>query len=98
MKISELLPLTSIIFFLLLLILSLFLNYISAVYSEINLFKVDLVKKSKDKKLVFILKSGNILFTVICIYQVLINIFMSDMFMSNIGDIFLKEFNKTNYR
>src|SRR5947207_1586119 len=98
MKISELLPFSFIIAFFLLLIFSLFLNYISAIYSDVNLFKIDLVKREKNKKLIFILKNGNLLFTIVCIYQVIINIFMSDIFITNIGDPFLKEFEKTNYR
>ena len=98
MKISELLPFTYTIAFFSLLIFSLFLNYISAVYSDVNLFKIDLTKRKGDKKLTFVLKNGNLLFVLICVYQVIINIFMSDMFMTNIGDPFLKEFEKINYR
>lgn len=89
MKISEILFLSPIAISLLLLGLSFFLNYISALYSDANLFKIDLVKKRKDKsqfkKLIFILKNGNLLFAVICFYQVFLNIFLSEVFMTGIG-------------
>lgn len=102
MKINEFLPpLSLIITFFVLLGLSFFLNYISALYSDVNLFKVDLVKKRKDKirtkKLIFILKNGNLLFAIICICQVILNIFMSDIFMTSAGET-LREINKSSYR
>ena len=97
MKISELLSLSFIVVFAFLLVFSLFLNYISVIYSDVNLFKVDLTKK-KRKKLIFVLKNGNLLFTVICVYQVFLNIIMSDIFMKGIGKPILKELNKSNYR
>jgi len=103
MKISELtLPLSLIIVFFSLLGFSFFLNYLSALYSEVNLFKVDLVKKREDKnktkKFLFILKNGNLLFAVVCFCQVILNIFMSDIFVTNVVDQLLKETNLSNYR
>src|SRR5205823_7454908 len=103
MKISEVFPpLSFVIIFFLLLGFSFFLNYLSALYSEVNLFKVDLVKKRKDKgktkKLIFILKNGNLLFALICILQVFLNIFMSDLFMTNLGSPILSGMDKSNYR
>src|SRR2546430_12454640 len=103
MKISEIFPpLSFVIIFFLLLGFSFFLNYISALYSEVNLFKIDLVKKRKDegqtKKLIFILKNGNLLFAIICFCQVFLNIFMSDLFMKTTGEVILKEIEKTHYR
>jgi len=89
MKISEILSLSLPVTFFLLLILSLFLNYLSALYSDASLFKVDLVKKRKDKKkmkkLVFILKNSNLLFAVVCFLQVFLNIFLSEIFMSGLS-------------
>ncbi|CFW93098.1 Putative membrane protein (CBS-domain) [endosymbiont DhMRE of Dentiscutata heterogama] len=89
MQISDLLSLSLVAVFLLLLGFSFFLNYISALYSDVNLFKIDLVKERKDKrrskKIIFILKNGNLLFAVICIWQVFLNIFLSEIFMSGIG-------------
>src|SRR5690606_33276905 len=74
----------------------------SALYSDVNLFKVDLVKRRKDekkfKKLIFILKNGNLLFAAICFYQVFLNIFISDLFMERIGGKVLEYFGKTDYR
>ncbi|KLL04533.1 MAG: hymolysin-related protein [Mycoplasmataceae bacterium RV_VA103A] len=102
MKISEILSLSLIATFLLLLGFSFFLNYISALYSEANLFKIDLVKKRKDKKrsqkLIFILKNGNLLFAVICVYQVFLNMFLSEIFMSGIGHLILGEVEIGNYK
>src|SRR6266516_3534124 len=89
MKISELVSHLSliIVFFLLL---------------GFSFFNIDLIKKRKNKarikKLIFILKNGNLLFAVICVCQVLLNIFMSDVFMTSIGKPVLKEFKKTHYR
>jgi CBS domain containing-hemolysin-like protein len=103
MKNSEFLsivPLT--LTFLTLFLFSFFLNYISALYSDANLFKIDLVRRRKDeknfKKLIFILKNGNLLFATICFYQVFLNIFISDLFMERIGGKILEEFGKTDYR
>lgn len=51
----------------------------------------------KFKKLIFILKNGNLLFATICIYQVFLNLFISELFMERIvGEIF-KEFGKSVY-
>ena len=82
--------------------LSFFLNYLSALYSEANLFKIDLVKKRKDKrkikKLVFVLKNGNLLFAVVCIYQVFINIFLSEIFVNGMGRPFLEKLEWERHR
>jgi CBS domain containing-hemolysin-like protein len=101
MKISELLPLSLIAVFFSLVLFSFFLNYLSALYSDVNLFKIDLVKKRKDKtkvkKLIFILKNGNLLFTIVCFLQVFINIIASDIFMGVVSEI-LKERELARYR
>ena len=95
MKISEILSLSLLATFFLLLILSLFLNYLSALYSDASLFKVDLAKKRKDKKkvkkVIFILKNSNLLFAVVCFLQVFLNIFSSEIFMTGLNQIFLQE-------
>ncbi|WNE41154.1 MAG: Inosine-5'-monophosphate dehydrogenase [Mycoplasmataceae bacterium] len=103
MKISELIHSVSLfVTFLVLFLFSFFLNYISALYSDVNLFKIDLVKRRKGemkfKKLIFILKNGNLLFATICFYQVFLNIFISDLFMERMGGKILEEFDKTDYR
>ena len=102
MKLSEILSFTPLLTFFLLLSLSFFLNYLSALYSDVNLFKIDLVKKRKDKrrsqKLIFILKNGNLLFAIVCICQVFLNIFMSEIFMTGTGQPILEAINLTNYR
>jgi CBS domain containing-hemolysin-like protein len=102
MEISEVLSFSLLVSFLFLLSFSAFLNYISALYSEVNLFKVDLVKKRKDegriKKLIFILKNGNLLFAIICFCQVFLNIFLSQIFMSGIGKPTLKAAGLNNYK
>jgi len=102
MKISEILSFSLIVVFISLLGFSFFLNYISALYSEANLFKIDLVKKRKDRKrsqkLIFILKNGNLLFAVICVYQVFLNMFLSEIFMSGIGHLILGEVEIGNYK
>ncbi|MEG7978402.1 MAG: CNNM domain-containing protein [Mollicutes bacterium UO1] len=102
MKFNELLPLSFIILFFLLFGFSFFLNYLSALYCEVNLFKVDLVKKRKDKrrikKIIFILKNGNLLFAIVCFCQVILNIFMSDIFVKNVVERFLQETDLSNYR
>ena len=95
MSISELLSLSLLATFALLFVLSFFLNYLSALYSDVNLFKIDLVKKRKNKqkikKLLFILKNGNLLFAVVCVCQVFLNIFLSEIFVSGIGQPFLEK-------
>ena len=102
MKFSEILSLSLIAIFFLLLGISFLLNYISALYSDINLFKIDLVKKRKDKrrskKLIFILKNGNLLFAVICVCQVFLNIFLSEIFMVGVGYPILEAANLISYK
>jgi putative hemolysin len=102
MKLSEILSFTPLIIFFVLLGVSFLLNYLSALYSDVNLFKIDLVKKRKDKrkskKLIFILKNGNLLFAIVCICQVFLNIFMSEIFMQGTGQPILEAMNLTNYR
>ena len=95
MKVNEFLFLSLLAAFFLLLSFSFFLNYLSALYSDASLFKIDLVKKRKDerkiKKLIFILKNSNLLFVVICFCQVFLNIFLSEIFVNGISLPFLKE-------
>jgi hypothetical protein len=94
MPINELLSFSLLTVFITLFGLSFFLNYLSALYSEVNLFKIDLVKKRKDKeqtkKLFFILKNGNLLFAVVCICQVFLNLFLSEIFVSGLGQPILE--------
>jgi hypothetical protein len=76
-QLTKILPL---IFFTPLLLISFFFNYISALYSEADLFKLDLTKGRKTikiKKLLFILKRGQILSATVSFYQVMLNFFMS---------------------
>ena len=95
MPISELLSLSLLVVFISLFSLSFFLNYLSVLYSDINLFKIDLVKKRKDKrqtkKLIFILKNGNLLFAVVCICQVFLNISMSEVFVGGLSQPLLEQ-------
>jgi len=66
--------------FIVLVSVSFFLNYISALYSEFDLFKVDLTKELKQKKndkLSFVIKNGNLLFAINYFVQVIINWFIS---------------------
>ncbi|MCE8162675.1 MAG: DUF21 domain-containing protein [Candidatus Moeniiplasma glomeromycotorum] len=58
---------------------SFFLNYLSSSYSEANLFKLDLTQKKNKTvwKLIFILKNGHLLFTLICFIQVIVNTLIS---------------------
>jgi putative hemolysin len=63
-----------------LLITSCLLNYISALYSEADLFKVDLTKGRKTrkiKKLLSVLKNGQLLSATVSFWQVFLNLFMS---------------------
>lgn len=94
MPINEILSLSLVALFASLFGLSFFLNYLSALYSDVNLFKIDLVKKRKQKKkakkLVFILKNGNLLFAVICVCQVFLNIFLSEIFVGRLSQPLLE--------
>src|SRR5581483_7456821 len=77
----------SLVIFISLFFFSFFLNYLSSLYSGINLFKLDLNKKKKTrgwKKVVFVLKNGNLLFAIVCFLQVFLNIIMSQVFMEQI--------------
>ena len=81
---SQFLPIIS---FSLCLFLSFFLNYILALYSEADLFKIDLTKKNKDlksKKLFFVLKNGQLLFAIVSFLQVFLNIFISTVFLDRV--------------
>ena len=102
MPINELLSLSLLTVFITLFGLSFFLNYLSALYSDVNLFKVDLVKKRKDKwktkKLIFILKNGNLLFAVVCICQVFFNLFLSEILVGGLGKPLLKQMEWEGYR
>lgn len=63
-----------------LLIISFFLNYLLAIYSEDNLFKTDLTKSKKNKKirkLIFILKNNQLFYIIISFSQVIINMLIS---------------------
>jgi len=83
-----------IIIFFILLSFSFFLNYISSLYSEADLFKLDLnkeKKKKKFKKLIFILKNNQLLFILISFIQVMLNMVITVIFIEKIDEkIFLK--------
>src|SRR3954454_23629309 len=84
---QDLSPLLPITFFSLSLFLSFFLNYVLALYSEADLFKIDLTKKNKglkSKKLFFVLKNGQLLFAIVSVLQVFLNIFMSTVFLERV--------------
>lgn len=77
---NELTKIFPIILFFSLLITSFLLNYVSALYSEADLFKIDLTKRRKTKKikrLLFVLKNGQLLSATISFSQVFINFSMS---------------------
>jgi hypothetical protein len=77
---DELIKIFPIILFFSLLTVSFLLNYVSALYSEADLFKIDLTKRRKTKKikkLLFVLKNGQLLSATISFSQVFINFFMS---------------------
>ncbi|MCE8164007.1 MAG: CBS domain-containing protein [Candidatus Moeniiplasma glomeromycotorum] len=68
-------------------LLSFFLNFLSSSYSEIDLFKLDLVQKNKPKtsqRLVFILKNNHLFFTIICFFQVILNMLISTILIEEI--------------
>src|SRR3954465_4130544 len=91
---SSLLP---IIYFSLSLSFSFFLNYVLALYSEADLFKIDLSKKNKDpkfKKLLFVLKNSQLLFAIVSFLQVFLNIFMSTVFLERIEEEVFEIINK----
>ena len=77
---NELTKIFPIILFFAFLLTSFLLNYVSALYSEADLFKIDLTKRRKTKKikkLLFVLKNGQLLSATISFSQVFINFFMS---------------------
>ena len=102
MPISELLSLPLIVVSFSLFALSFFLNYLSSLYSDVNFFKVDLIRKRKGeqqtKKLIFILKNGHLLFAVVCIFQVFLNIFLSEIFINGLGQPLLEKKGWEKYR
>lgn len=82
--------------FISLLFLSFLLNYISTLYSEADLFKIDLSKEKKkifSKKLIFILKNGELLSLIISFLQVFINTAISTVFVDKIENS-LKKLNR----
>lgn len=74
-------PLAFIILALSLLIIAGFFNFISSLYSEIDISKVDLSrisrKKKKIKKLIYIIKNNYFLFVGTSIISVIFNVFIS---------------------
>lgn len=77
---NELIKFFPITLFFVFLMVSFLLNYVSALYSEADLFKIDLTKRRKSKKikkLIFVLKNGQLLSATISFSQVFINFFMS---------------------
>jgi CBS domain containing-hemolysin-like protein len=72
-------------YFILTLILSSFLNFINLLYSNIDLFKVDLIENKKKDHLSFskfsvIVKNNHLLFFSICIMQSVLSFFLSRKF------------------
>jgi putative hemolysin len=97
MPFEKLIAFLPLIFFIFLLFASFFLNYISSLYSEADLFKIDLTKerkKRKFKKLVFVLKNGHLLFAVISFLQVILNMFISIMSLERIDERLFLRINK----
>src|SRR3954466_14845816 len=85
------------VFFFLLLSASFFLHYISSLYSEADLFKIDLTKerkKPKFKRLIFVLKNGHLLFAVISFLQVILNMFISLISIERIDERLFLRVNK----
>src|SRR3954453_2429449 len=90
MPFEKLTAFLSLIIFIVLLFASFFLNYISSLYSEADLFKIDLTKerkKSKFKRLIFVLKNGHLLFAVISFFQVILNMFISIMSVDRLDEV-----------
>jgi len=100
MSIKEFLSLPLLAIFILLFSLSFFLNYLSSLYTEASLFKIDLItkKNQQTKKLIFILKNSNLLFAIVCICQVFLNIFLSEIFVSSWSRPLLEQKGWENYR
>ena len=76
----ELIKIFPITLFFAFLLVSFLLNYVSALYSEADLFKIDLTKRRKSKKikkLLFVLKNGQLLSATISFSQVFINFSMT---------------------
>ena len=67
-------------------LLSFFLNYLSSSYSEVDLFKLDLVQKKNlklSRRLTFILKNGHLLFTIVCFFQVILGMLISTILIDH---------------
>lgn len=71
-------------------LLSFCLNYLSSSYSEMDLFKLNLAQKQNpnSKKLIFILKNNHLLFTIVCFFQVILNMLVSSIFIDNLKPYF----------
>jgi len=72
---------------------SFFLNFSSSIYSEVDLFGLDLTKERKtsnSRKLLFILKNNYLFFAVVCFLQVIINFFLSFVIIDNMNSDFIK--------
>src|SRR5205809_6907806 len=82
--------LTSLIAVPVLIFLSFFLNFLSSLFSEVDLFKIDLTK-NRSKKMIFILKNNQLFFAIICFIQVPLNLFISFLSFEGIEEEF---FNK----
>jgi len=86
-----------IIIFIVLLSFSFFLNYVSSLYSEVDLFKLDLNKEKKKKKfkrLIFILKNNQLLFALISFLQVILNMIITVIFIEKIDEKLFLRINK----
>src|SRR3954453_7842702 len=97
MPFEKLTAFLSLIIFIFLLFASFFLNYISSLYSEADLFKIDLTKerkKPKFKRLIFVLKNGHLLFAIISFFQVILNMLISIMFIERIDEKLFSKINK----
>ena len=93
MKSKNLTPLSFLVIFPIIL-LSFFLNYLSSSYSEIDLFKLNLVQKGKAKssqRLIFILKKSQLFFAVVCFFQVILNMLVSTILIDKLPLTAIKE-------
>lgn len=76
----------SLVYFVFLLFISFFLNYISAIYSNVDLFKFDISDKEltlKKKKIIFVFRNINLLLASVSYFQVIINFLISNVFIED---------------
>ena len=64
---------------------SFFLNFLSSLFSEVDLFKIDLTK-NHNKKLAFVLRNNQLFFAIICFIQVPLNLFTSFLLFEGVEE------------